>query len=1069
MRSVLLGCSILFAATAAMAQVGGIDVIVTDAEDAALPGATVTIGHATGYVKTTSVVSDREGRVRFPVLRPGRGYRIEVSFPGFSPLRYDDVRVRVGETQTLRVKMIEEVEETVRVTAERGVVDLDQTETSTRFSDAFLADLPILDRFYQNVLTLAPGVQDADGDGNPNVHGSRTRDFQAMVGNVSNVDPLTGQWFSRVNPNSIEELEVITSGAGVEFGRAQGGFARIIQKQGSNTHEGIVEFHFQSSELDGDGANDTSDLPTPEFETFQPGFQFSGPLIRDRLWYRVSYERREREEPVNVISGIAVFTDESETRDAQLTWQVSPRNKLALQYRSDPADLLNFGISSRIPVESSLALTRDVDTWSLSWTAPYSPRILVENTLGWQDINLGESPAVAGVPNRCVPNAIQGFLRFAQCLDLESESVSGSYNERNEDRRQRFTLKSKATIYGGRLLGGDHQFKIGFHVENERYFRELRREPSFTYEIIEPFSGLDFGIALVDVDVPIEDEVRATGTNWAVYAEDQFKPLSNLTITLGARVDREELQSEGRSQLDYTGELERYEEKLDYSLFPDESFIGAWEQAFTGYEAILPFRDQLAAILCKDLSPEQVNNCIATTSPELLVQLQEDLLAKRLATGLQLQNTNVSPFLSVAWDPFGTGKTAFKVAAGRHYNNIPLVVPLQELEPTRTSVEYRVNLQTFETSIEGGISPNVTVRTVNRDLRTPYQDELTLSFERELWTETSVKLTYIDRRFRDQIQDVNLNVATDDYGRCASRVYQEIASTEGLAVATIPSPGGGPGSGRFLLDPWTGEVYEDTDPGIGDGRIDDCAGITFFQGGTDPFGKDSIRIQRPDGLADLYIQNPFWGGVFEVGNVNEIDYEAVVLELVRRQYRSWEMTASYTYSKAEGNGEDFFQELGNDPSLRGDVRGFQSYDQRHVVKIVGSTITPWGIRFGTSVTWQSGLPYSLLFEDTSDDILPPSTAVFAAPGARLRQSYPTGQRNDQRNASYWNVDLKATKELRVGRGLDLQISFEVFNLLNDDTYLIYNPFFEAGQNVNGINEAQRRFGRRWQVGMRAAF
>ena len=66
---------------------------------------------------------------------------------------------------------------------------------------------------------------------------------QALVGGVSNVDPLTGQWLSRVNPNSIEEMEVVTAGAGVEFGRAQGGFANIIQKQGSNRHEGIVEFH----------------------------------------------------------------------------------------------------------------------------------------------------------------------------------------------------------------------------------------------------------------------------------------------------------------------------------------------------------------------------------------------------------------------------------------------------------------------------------------------------------------------------------------------------------------------------------------------------------------------------------------------------------------------------------------------------------------------------------------------------------------------------------------------------------------------------------------------------------
>ena len=87
----------------------------------------------------------------------------------------------------------------------------------------------------------------------------------------------------------------------------------------------------------------------------------------------------------------------------------------------------------------------------------------------------------------------------------------------------------------------------------------------------------------------------------------------------------------------------------------------------------------------------------------------------------------------------------------------------------------------------------------------------------------------------------------------------------------------------------------------------------------------------------------------------------------------------------------------------------------------------------------------------------------------LRQIYPTGARNDQRNKAYWNVDLKATKELRLGRAVNLQLSAEVFNALDDDTYIIYNPFFEAGQNINGINEATRRFGRRWQVGVKLAF
>jgi outer membrane receptor protein involved in Fe transport len=316
-------------------------------------------------------------------------------------------------------------------------------------------------------------VQDADGDGNPNVHGSRSRDFQAVVGNVSNVDPLTGQYLSRINTNSIEEMEVITAGAGVEFGRAQGGFARIIQKQGSNKHEGVVEVYWRTSKLDGDGANDESELPEPEFDSVQPGFQFSGPLKKDKLWYRASYERIDDEVPINVLSGIEIFEQERETQDMQVTWQVSPRNKLALQFRGDPTEQRNAGISNRVRPESSRSLDREVETWTVNWTAPYSPKVLVESTFAWQDINIDTGPTRPGLRNDCVPNATQAFINEAYCTDLTRNIVSGSWFRTLDDHRQRFTLKSQATVYGGRFWGMSHQFKLGINVENERYFRFL--------------------------------------------------------------------------------------------------------------------------------------------------------------------------------------------------------------------------------------------------------------------------------------------------------------------------------------------------------------------------------------------------------------------------------------------------------------------------------------------------------------------------------------------------------------------------------------------------------------------
>lgn len=258
---------------------------------------------------------------------------------------------------------------------------------------------------------------------------------------------------------------------------------------------------------------------------------------------------------------------------------------------------------------------------------------------------------------------------------------------------------------------------------------------------------------------------------------------------------------------------------------------------------------------------------------------------------------------------------------------------------------------------------------------------------------------------------------------------------------------------------------------MGDGRIDDCIGNTETPDGNgNPEGGGAARRETPDGVPDLYTQNPGWGQINLVGNFNFSDYEGIVLEMIRRQYRSWEMQASYTYSRSEGNGEDFNQFLGLDSSRLDDEFGFQSSDQRHVVKFIATTITPWGFRLGGTASWQSGLPYSILHQTQAFDATPQAYGSLGSfSPSRIRLQFPTGVRNDQRNTSYFLFDLKFTKELNLGRGVNMQISAEVFNILNEGVYQVYNPDLETGFQINGVNNARRLFGRRWQVGFKLAF
>jgi hypothetical protein len=130
-------------------------------------------------------------------------------------------------------------------------------------------------------------------------------------------------------------------------------------------------------------------------------------------------------------------------------------------------------------------------------------------------------------------------------------------------------------------------------------------------------------------------------------------------------------------------------------------------------------------------------------------------------------------------------------------------------------------------------------------------------------------------------------------------------------------------------------------------------------------------------------------------------------------------------------------------------------------------VTPWGFRLGGAIQWQSGLPYSIVNADTSVVLTPPLYGSFDRQYDQPRISYPTHQRNDQRNRAYWNVDAKIVKEMSLPKGMNLQLTGEIFNLLNMDTYAVYNG--QAGFQVNGTNQAGRRFGRQYQIGARLAF
>lgn len=436
---------------------------------------------------------------------------------GFSQLAE---RVDVVPSGTFSYAMAESV--TVRATP--SVIDLDSTSQATRFSDDFIQDLPVPGRFYQNVSTLAPAFHDDDADGNPTVHGSRDRDFQAVVGGVANVDPLTGRYLSHVNPKSIEEIEVITAGASVEYSRTQCGFATIVSGEGFTGPDGGFELRARSDRLDlGRGGE------APSYTDVRGSAYVAGPIVRSKLAYTVRIDHDDTTAPFDTTRAVEPLDARDTEVAASLAWQPTPRNRLVLRGLVSSVERDGYGTTSLTRPETSTRVDLDGRSVSLEWSSPWSTKTLLEAEAVITRGNRHTAPT-DGATQGCV--SIPGFAA-ARCWDATVGAYSGTAPFRFDDDVRSWSVDARVE----RFVAG-HRIKAGFEVTSESRERDVDRAPDL-------FAGVDEAgvLARVAIDTPRHE---ATSETWSLWAHDRFRPVEPLTLIFGLRYDLEGLDAPTR-------------------------------------------------------------------------------------------------------------------------------------------------------------------------------------------------------------------------------------------------------------------------------------------------------------------------------------------------------------------------------------------------------------------------------------------------------------------------------------------------------------------------------------------
>lgn len=170
--------------------------------------------------------SDTDGVYFILNIPPGK-YELRASMIGYKATKVIDVIVNAGKTTNIDFELEEEIleGEEVVVTAERPDVERDKTSTSAivRFDD--VQSLPGI-RDINDVLSLGADVNDG------HFRGGREGEEYYILQGMGIVNPLDRSSAFLPIMSGVEEVEVITSGFGAQYGNAQSGIVNISMKEG---------------------------------------------------------------------------------------------------------------------------------------------------------------------------------------------------------------------------------------------------------------------------------------------------------------------------------------------------------------------------------------------------------------------------------------------------------------------------------------------------------------------------------------------------------------------------------------------------------------------------------------------------------------------------------------------------------------------------------------------------------------------------------------------------------------------------------------------------------------------
>lgn len=563
-----LGVAPLASAQETATQVAG---SVVDASGAPVAGAQVTLLHVpTGTVSTATTTAS--GQFVATGLRVGGPFTITAQAAGHSSAAIENVFTELGRRANVTVALLPVAELAAIEVVGQGE-RARAIGVGTDFGADTIAAIPSIARDPKDTLRIDPKAWiDPTNSDALEVAGVNNRYNSITIDGVRQSDDFglnNGGYPTQRSPisiDAIEQLALLISPFDVQYSGFRGSTINIVTKSGTNEFSGSAFYFKYDDSLVGNKSKSTRVPASFDRETY--GATLGGPIIRDKLFFFVSYDKLDGKSPQDfgaVGSGSAIeipgvtqaeydqivsiarnvynfdpldrtssLPEKDEKVLAKLDWNITDNHRASLAYQRNRDSLiaqqLNSFTARQLSTPSSwYERAVSLDSYSLQVYSDWTDRFSTELKLGRKEVEtLQDSLGGTDFANMEITTPSGGRVYMGPDISRHANYLTNDLDQ----------IKLKGTY-----LAGDHSISGGVEYEKLDIFNLFVQfaEGEYRFATIDDFanrraSRLQYQNAFTNNKF---DGAAAFGYDvMGLFLQDQWRITPDLELQYGLRYER---------------------------------------------------------------------------------------------------------------------------------------------------------------------------------------------------------------------------------------------------------------------------------------------------------------------------------------------------------------------------------------------------------------------------------------------------------------------------------------------------------------------------------------------------